>query len=61
MGGSLSLGLLIGFSGVPEPLKNIEVEQCSLMGFHLVGSRIFILELCAHGIGTGMCCQLLPF
>lgn len=44
VGLDLSLELLVGFSGGPEPLKSTEVQQCGLAEFHLVFSRIFILE-----------------
>lgn len=48
----LSLGLRVGFSGGPDPLKSTEVHQCCLTEFNLLGSRIFISE-CAHGMGAG--------
>lgn len=58
----LSLGLRVGFSGGPDPLKSTEVHQCCLAGFNLVGSRIFIPEfnpVCPWD-GSRMCCQFLP-
>lgn len=58
----LSLGLQVGFSGGPDPLKSTELHECCLAGFNLVGRRIFIPEfdpVCPWD-GSSACCQLLP-
>lgn len=62
VGLGLSLGWPVGFSGGPGSLKSTEVQQCSLAGFNLVGSRVFspaFHPVCSWD-GSRTCCQPLP-
>lgn len=44
VGLGLSSGLLVGFTGDPDPPNSTEVERCGLTVFNLVGNRIFVPE-----------------